>query len=90
MKILLVTSDFPFEEIKHSGGQLTFNWFKHLSRSHEVSLLSFIREEEEPFLPDARRYFKEVRTVPARRGWRSHPLAQVILPSARDALGNVF
>jgi glycosyltransferase involved in cell wall biosynthesis len=74
MKILLVTSDFPFEEIKHSGGQLTFNWFKHLSRSHEVSLLSFIREEEEPFLPDARRYFKEVRTVPARRGWRSRLL----------------
>ena len=71
MKILLVTSDFPYAEIKHGGGELTFNLVKHLSRSHRLSLLAFIREEEKPFLPSVRRYFEEVKTVPARRGWLS-------------------
>ena len=66
-----MTSDFPHEEIKHGGGRLTFNWIKHLSRSHELSLLSFIREEEKPLLSASRRYFREIRTVPAYRGWRS-------------------
>lgn len=69
MKILLVTSDFPHPRTRHGGGQLTFNWVTHLSRSHDLYLLSFIREEDRPRLEDAERYFREVRTVPAQRSW---------------------
>lgn len=71
MKILLVTSDLPYEDIKHGGGQLTFNLVKHLSRSHRLSLLSFVREEEKPYLATLHRYFEEVNTIPALRGWLS-------------------
>ena len=71
MKILLVTSDFPYEGIKHGGGTLSLGWVRHLARSHELWLLSFLREEEEEHLSSTAAYFQEVRTVPARRGWFS-------------------
>jgi len=71
VKILLVTSDFPYRDIRHGGGQLTAQWIEHLGRRHDLSLLSFIRGEEIPFLEETSRRFRETRTVPARRGWSS-------------------
>jgi len=71
MRILFLTSDLPFQSIRHGGGELNFNTLSHLARSHEVHLLSFIREEEKPFLPEVRKICRSVRVVPALRGWFS-------------------
>jgi len=71
MNILIVTSDFPFAAIRHGGGRLTFNWVKHLSRNHRLSLVSFLRDGEQPHLEAAREWFSEIHAVPARRGWLS-------------------
>lgn len=69
--MLLVTSDLPYDSVRHGGGQLTVNLVRHLSREHELTLLSFLREEDEPFLEETRRWFSAIHTVPARRGWGS-------------------
>ncbi len=67
MKILILTSDFPHSRTNHGGGQLTFNWVKYLSRSHELYLLSFLSDDDRPHLGEAAKYFREIKTVPARR-----------------------
>lgn len=67
MKILLLTSDFPHPRTRHGGGQLTFNWVKYLARSHDLYLLSFLGDDDRPHLREAEKYFREIKTVPARR-----------------------
>ena len=67
MKILLLTSDFPHPRTRHGGGQLTFNWVKHLALSHDLYLLSFLGDDDRSHLREAEKYFQEIKTVPARR-----------------------
>jgi len=53
MKILMLTPYLPYP--LHSGGQIrTYNLLKNLSRKHQITLFSFIRQDSE------KRYIKEL------------------------------
>lgn len=63
MKILFLTSRLPFPPV--GGDKLrTFNFIKHLSRKHEVTLLSFIETEEElKNIDDYKKYYSKLITI---------------------------
>lgn len=68
MNILFVTLSLPHARARHGGGQLGYEWLRHLSRRHSLFLVTILPEEDRPFLPEARGLFREVRTVPVYRG----------------------
>lgn len=60
MKILMITPCLPYPLF--SGGQVrSFNIIKQLSKNHEITLFSFIRnEEEKAFVPELEKYCRGV------------------------------
>lgn len=54
-----------------SGGQIrTYNLLKHLSKKHEISLFSFIRDEKERlYIPHLRKYCNNVKLFRKRPPW---------------------
>ncbi len=69
MKILMLTPYLPFP--LYSGGQIrTYNLLKNLAKQHEITLFSFIREEEErKHLPELRKYLKKIVVFKRRPAW---------------------
>lgn len=61
MKILMLTPYLPFPLM--SGGQTrSYNLIKNLSKKHEITLFSLIKDENErKFLPELAKYCKQVR-----------------------------
>ena len=55
----------------YSGGQIrTYNLLKSLARKHEITLFSFIREEEErKYLPQLEKYLKKIVLFKRRPAW---------------------
>ena len=49
MKILFLCKEFPYEKVI-GGLTLVYNHIKILSKSHEVSLMCFIKEHEKKYL----------------------------------------
>ncbi len=47
MKILFVSPYLPYAGVDHAGGTTFYNVVKSLSQRHEISLISFIRDEGE-------------------------------------------
>jgi sugar transferase (PEP-CTERM/EpsH1 system associated) len=84
MRILCLTSRLPYPP--NRGDRLrAFHFIEHLSREHELHLLSFIAEEaERRHIAPLRQYCEEVRVVLMKRGrsltsvaanlWRRQPL----------------
>jgi len=65
MNILIVSRFFPYPEVTHSGGTDLFHYIEGLNAlGHQISLASFIREWERPYLESMRPYCVEVETVP--------------------------
>jgi len=65
-KILILSPAFPLP--LQSGGQVRlFHVIRHLSRNHEVSLLSFSLPENERLRPELAPYCRRIETVPGRR-----------------------
>lgn len=60
MKILMITPYLPYPLV--SGGQIrTYNLLKNLSKKHNITLASFIRQEkEEKFLKDLEPFCKKI------------------------------
>lgn len=60
MKVLMLTPYLPFPP--SSGGQVrSFNLIKHLSKTHEITLFSLIKSDEErKFVGELKKYCKEV------------------------------
>ncbi len=46
MKILIVSPYMPHPQATHAGGLTLYNYFKHLSKKHQLYLLSFARKGE--------------------------------------------
>lgn len=67
MKILLLTQILPYPP--DAGPKVkTWHVLRYLQEAgHEVVLASFVRPEEEPFLPEIRKHCAEVHAVPIRR-----------------------
>ncbi len=67
MRILFLTQIIPYPP--NAGPRVkTWNVLRYLAgRGHEVTLLSFVRPEEEAFLPVLRQVCRAVYTVPIRR-----------------------
>lgn len=63
MNIMMIVPYFPYPLV--SGGQnRTYNLLKHLSSSHHITLVCFIRENEElKWLPEIEKYCKKVITI---------------------------
>ena len=61
MKILMLTPYLPFPD--SSGGQIrSYNLIKSLSRKHEITLFSLIKDDsEKKFIPELEKYCKKVR-----------------------------
>ena len=61
MKILMLTPYLPFPD--SSGGQIrSYNLIKHLSKKHDITLFSLIKDDEEKkFIPELEKYCKEVK-----------------------------
>ena len=70
MRILCLTSRLPYPP--NRGDRLrAFHFIEHLSREHELSLVSFIASEaERDHLPSLRAYCQDVRVLPM-SPWRS-------------------
>jgi glycosyltransferase involved in cell wall biosynthesis len=60
MKILMLTPYLPFPD--SSGGQIrSYNLIKDLSKNHEITLFSLIKDDEErKFIPELEKYCKKV------------------------------
>ncbi len=69
MKILMITPYLPYP--LYSGGQIrTFNLLKHLSEKHKITLVSFIRKnEEKTYLPLLSKFTEKIITIKRRRAW---------------------
>ena len=61
MKVLMLTPYLPFPP--SSGGQIrSFNLIKHLSRNHDITLFSLIKDEKEKkYIPELKKYCKKVK-----------------------------
>ncbi|MEK7550185.1 MAG: glycosyltransferase family 4 protein [Patescibacteria group bacterium] len=61
MKILMLTPYLPFPP--SSGGQIrSYNLIKHLSKKHEITLFSLIKDDSEKrFIPELEKYCKKVK-----------------------------
>lgn len=61
MKVLMLTPYLPFPP--SSGGQIrSFNLIKFLSKNHDITLFSLIKDEKEKkYLPELKKYCKKVR-----------------------------
>ncbi len=69
MKVLFVSAVLPYP--LHSGGQIRiYNLLKRLSRKHEISLLSFIREEKEKDFLKELSFLHKVDVVYRGRVWQ--------------------
>ncbi len=69
MKILMLTPYLPFPLF--SGGQIrSYNLLKYLSKKHEVTLYSFIREEKEKdYIPKLKEFCADVQVFLKRPPW---------------------
>jgi len=69
MKILMLTPYLPFPLL--SGGQIrTYNLLKNLSPKHEISLFSFIRDEQEKvYTAKLKKYCRQVKVIKRRQAW---------------------
>lgn len=69
MRILMLTPILPYP--LYSGGQIRlFNLLKNLGKRHEISLFSFIRQEEEKkYLPEILKYCQKVEVFKKRKPW---------------------
>lgn len=69
MRILFITPLFPYP--LESGGQIRFfNLIKRLSANHQITLFSFVREEEEKdFIPKILPYCQKVKIFKRRKAW---------------------
>ncbi|MBI2617073.1 glycosyltransferase [Candidatus Gottesmanbacteria bacterium] len=69
MKILMLTPYLPYPI--WSGGQIrTYNLLKNLSKKHEITLYSFIRDEQEKeYIPRLKKYCIDVKVFKKRPPW---------------------
>ncbi len=69
MKILMIVPYLPYP--LYSGGQIrTFNLIKQLSKKHQLTLVSFIRHnEEKQYIPFLQKYTTKVITIKRRSAW---------------------
>lgn len=69
MKILMLTPYLPYPLL--SGGQIrTYNLLKNLSKKHQITLFSFIREDSErDYIQELTKYCQAVRVIKRRRAW---------------------
>src|SRR3989338_8140982 len=69
MKILMLTPYLPYP--LWSGGQIrTYNLLKHLSKKHQITLFSFIREEDEKqHIIQLKKYCHQVNVFVKRPPW---------------------
>jgi len=69
MKILMLTPYLPYP--LWSGGQIrTYNLLKNLSRKHQITLFSFIRDKkEEKYIQNLKKYCKDVKVFLKRPPW---------------------
>jgi len=69
MKILMLTPYLPYPLL--SGGQIrTYNLLKNLADRHEISLLSFIREDnEKEYVNELLKYCRDVKVIVRRKAW---------------------
>lgn len=75
MKILMLTPYLPYPLL--SGGQIrTYNLLKHLSKKHDITLFSFIRDEKEKhYISQLKEYCSEVEVFLKRPPWSFTSLA---------------
>lgn len=69
MNILFVSAVFPYP--LHSGGQIRiYNLLKQLGTRHEITLVSFIRDDSERDYANQLRFCKQVHMVMRGRAWQ--------------------
>ena len=82
MRVLLLTQVLPYPP--DSGPKVkTWNVLKCLARTHQVTLVSFVRGDQSGAVARLRSVCRDVHTVPMRRGW-----AQDAAALGRSLLGN--
>lgn len=69
MKILMITPYLPYPLV--SGGQIrTYNLLKNLAKKHQITLASFIRDEnEEKYIKELKPYCQKVIVFKRRKAW---------------------
>lgn len=98
MKVLMLTPYLPYP--LYSGGQVRlFNLIKNLSRSHEITLFSFIRhEEEKKYIDELLKYCLRIEVFKKIKPWSLQTLFKTVfspypllmkmydLPEVRDKI----
>lgn len=77
MKILFISAVFPYP--LHSGGQIRiYNLLKSLSKKHQITLLSFIRNENEKKLTGNLPFIPRIEIVFRGKVWRLEYLSKAL------------
>lgn len=77
MKILFISAVLPYP--LYSGGQIRlYNLLKRLSREHEITLYSFIRDNKERSYLKSLRFCKRVEVVMRGRAWQPKYVAAAV------------
>jgi|GEM_PF-1039552 len=63
LKILFVSPYLPHSKVGTAGGLIVYNEIRLLARRHRVSLLCFLSQHEDQFLPDISAHCAQVKTV---------------------------
>ncbi len=80
MRVLFVSAVLPYP--LYSGGQIRiYNLLKQLSQNHEITLFSFIRNEEERKNIQALSFCKHVETIYRGHAWQLNYVARSLLGS---------
>lgn len=83
MKILVVSPYFPHPRSGHGGGTYLYGVVSHLSRLHEVTLISFADKRERKLAEDLRNLSAQLYLVSREKGKQTSLLANLYLAVVR-------
>ena len=83
MRILILTAYLPHPLSGHGGGEYVHGLVKHLSKSNEVSVLSFADEQELELSKDLKNLPVRCHVIPRRKGSQKDPLRNFSLLAVR-------
>lgn len=83
MKVLIVSPYMPHPLSGHATGVFMYGLLEHLTRRHEVTLVSFCDQQELALVEDLERLSLEVHAIPREKGLQKNILRTLYLASIR-------
>lgn len=88
MKILLVYPFLPHPKCAHGSGVRIFNYLRHMSKRHQITLCCFVNEEEHEMVRSIEPYCSQIRPVEFRPKPKIERLFNLFLSSKPRLVNN--